>query len=309
MHGRGVPYAAENISNATLEIMPTSVTGKSADAGVDERLKLAQKTFGRLSSSDRESLSLKKHVEARASELLAFVQQEDFQQLNDLELNGAIARLTGILAPYDAMAATTYVPNNLHKQLEAGSNFDRADLARFAAQVNRGINMLLFSGQWRLLAPRDLARIVSWGPMLGRPSQFRLISGSFFELSLWRAQELLAGVVHRVRECRYQKCGKLCLAIRGKQYCSKQCAQNEHARRFRASLNPKDRREYNRLSYLRKLQRNKRYKYLAGLQRDEPENAEALRVLFGKSKRSTRTNHAPEAKSRKSKALTIKKKH
>jgi hypothetical protein len=304
------PHAVLTVlTNANLQFPAGSSGALSAQPSQKPHQALLRKLWKDI-SSNRESLPPKTDVETRASKLLAFVQRTDLGRLDHAGFRRAIDELNTIFANSDAEAVRTHVSKDPYEQdlLEAGSYSGAAHLANFATEVRLGVMGLKSSGKWPLRAPRDLVRIASWGPIYGGPAGFYLSSGSFFELLLWRAQELLGRLVHRIKVCQFGKCGKLYLAIQGRRYCSKQCGQNTRGSRSRSSRTPGQRREHNRLHYVRTLSPNKAVKYLDKLEASEPEKAAALRRLFEKSKRRTRTRiaHAPEA--RDSKAPTIKKK-
>lgn len=245
-------------------------------------LEQLKKAFGATPSS---VLPSTRNVKSRVADLLALVQRDDLSQLGREGTDREIARLSALMGQDDPATTPVYPPKNRSGQdlFETDGRLRGTGLASFAAEVRWGVARLMDSGEWSVIAPRDLTRVVTGGGLLGLPASFYLRSGSFFGMALWRAQELIGGELGNIRKCQFQKCGKLYLSIHGKRYCSKQCAQNERARRFKTNLTPEEQREHNRLNRIRKLPRKKADAFLAKLEAREPAQATALRSLREKT--------------------------
>ena len=249
-----------------------------------------QRQKGEKRTSDEASGRYSKNGRLQASKLLALIQRGDLDQIDANGIDQAVIQLREMIQQSDALGMRVQLPDNpsdesrLETAMSSVGFFPEinltaiARLRRFANDVKLGLNQLKGREKgWELWPPHDMKRIA-------RPGRIFLRSEGFFDLALWKAQELLAAEFYNIKTCEYRKCDKLFIPIHGKKYCSIRCGQNSRAMTFKKGLSPDEKRELNRLAYLRKLAPAKAEVALAKWEVKEPEKASYLRALYEKSK-------------------------
>jgi hypothetical protein len=236
--------------------------------------------------SDRSS----KNERLQASKLLTLIQR-DLQRMDAQGIDQALVQLHEMIQGSDVATRIQLSENpseesRLETAMSSGMFFTDINLTAmgrlrlFAQAVKVGLDRLQDGEKgWELSPPRDMKRIAL-------PAMLYLRSEAFFDLALWKAQELLAAEFHNIKTCAYEKCRKLFIPIHGKKYCSVRCGQNTRAMTFKKSLSAEEKRELNRITYLRKLTPDKAKIALAKWEVKEPENASYLRALYEKSKKN-----------------------
>ncbi len=225
--------------------------------------------------------------------LLALTQRTDIHRIDARGIDLALVQLREMIEQSDAAGMRVRLSDDRSEQSRIETTqssigfFPEINstavvrLQRFADDVKLGLDQLgnrERSGKgWELWPPHGMKRIA-------RPGMIFLSGDQFFDLALWKAQELLAAEFSNIKTCEYRKCRKLFIPIHGKKYCSVRCGQNSRAVTFKKGLSSDEKQELNRITYLRKLTPAKAAIALAKWEAKEPEKAAALRGFYEKVK-------------------------
>jgi hypothetical protein len=234
-----------------------------------------------------------KNVKLQATNLLALIQLADLHRISARALDRALAQLREMIEQSNAAGIGVRLLDDSSEQshLETAQSsigfFPEINrtaivrLQRFANDVKLGLDQLgsheKYAAGWELWPPHGMKRIAC-------PGMLYLSGDQFFELALWKAQELLAAEFINIKTCAYRKCRKLFIPIHGKKYCSVRCGQNTRAVTFKKSLSSDEKKELNRITYLRKLIPAKAEIALAKWEAKEPQKTPALRAFYEKVK-------------------------